>query len=609
MLKIKIILQKKYWLQIIKSSYMKTHRTFGWIQNPASTDNLKKVVSIFLKDSDINRYLVNKKIPFLIKNNLVSDINLFKDFIDQLSQQNIELSYSSLKGKGSINDRKNAKCSGIIQATLDAQKLIILGNKQVKKPYSDDWTADGFLRWAISIGFIIYNSNDDTCKISELGKQFALASDINEINKILGVAYLSYPPVVRILTLLKQQGHLTKFEIGQQLGFVGEAGFSTIPQNIWVASYVSESNTKIKSKIRNNEEGSSDKYARMICSWLCNIGWVKKAPKEVAETYGNKQYSCIINQSYIITLEGINNLNKAYGLSKHKRIPKIIFFEMLATKVSNIDYVRLRRAYIIECINKKYCSVEEIQKYLNTKNMIEYCSTIQDDINGLMQIGLNIKVDNNKYKLVDIINNFNIPVNKHKVSKNDIDIIKERVRNKLQLLNHKYLILVDLAFSGKEGNREFEIQTINLLTNELLYCGKRLGDTRKPDSIVYFNNNGLIIDNKAYSKGYSLQRSQVDEMVRYLQENNDRDVNRNANQWWLEFPINVNVFNYLFISSYFKGNFKDRLKEIYASSKISGAVINIENLLYLAEQIKRNNVLYEDSFYLFNTNDEIIIKI
>ena len=42
------------------------------------------------------------------------------------------------------------------------------------------------------------------------------------------------------------------------------------------------------------------------------------------------------------------------------------------------------------------------------------------------------------------------------------------------------------------------------LFNYIGFDGKRLGDTRKPDVCIYKGKKGLIIDNKAYSKGILL---------------------------------------------------------------------------------------------------------
>ena len=132
-----------------------------------------------------------------------------------------------------------------------------------------------------------------------------------------------------------------------------------------------------------------------------------------------------------------------------------------------------------------------------------------------------------------------------------------------------------------------------------------MGDTKKNDGIDYYVSNGQIIDNKAYSGGYALPRGQADEMVRYLQENKDRNPARNPNQWWNAFDSAVDQFYFVFISSVFKGKFKDRLDEIHISTGVKGAVLNSENLLYLADRLKNGTITYEDSFALFDGNGEI----
>ncbi len=96
-------------------------------------------------------------------------------------------------------------------------------------------------------------------------------------------------------------------------------------------------------------------------------------------------------------------------------------------------------------------------------------------------------------------------------------------------INHKYLVLIDLGFDVN-SDREYELQTADLLTGELDFNGSRLGDTRKPDICVYYDENGIIIDNKAYGKGYSLPIKQADEMIRYIEENQKRDRNLNSNE-------------------------------------------------------------------------------
>ena len=148
-------------------------RTFGWIQNPASIDNLRNTVGIFVKGSESHHRLVKEKIPFLVEHDLALDPDQMLEWARELDKEDIELSYDELKGKGAGSDgRKNAKCSGLVQAAITAQKTITVTDStgvgvSIKKPYTDDWTADGFLRWAISIGLLDYDSQKDSCRISE----------------------------------------------------------------------------------------------------------------------------------------------------------------------------------------------------------------------------------------------------------------------------------------------------------------------------------------------------------------------------------------------------------------------------------------------------------
>lgn len=583
---------------------MKSQRTFGWIQNPANTSTLQHVVAALDANSKVTQWLLNERIPLLKNNNLLHDTDEWDNYIKFL-QSGQSIPYSALKGKGcGGGKRKDAKCSGIIQAVIDAQKIITVkicgADTEMHKPYSDDWTADGFLRWGISIGFIKYNQDDDTCQISESGKQFINASN-EEFNEILGKAYLSYPPVCRILQLLSAGEHLTKFELGKNLGFTSEAGFTSFPQNIWAQAY--HEHPQDRTIIRNNYEGSSDKYARMICSWLKEIGWINIAEKQVTEQYAGKSYSCGISQAYTITALGKINYKRATGKSSLARIPKLVFFGMLSTKPSDKDYLRLRRALIIKYTEKDYRNLAQIKDFLASHGLDETIETIKDDLLGLTNIGLNYNCKSNCYKLTDEIQCLQIP-NGNDFSKGDTSLIKDRIRPHLKHLNQKYLALIDLSLNGK-ANLEFEIQTLDLLTNELNFKGKHLGGSRRPDGIISYKINGLIIDNKAYSKGYAIPRHQIDEMVRYLQENNERREEINPNKWWNEFDNDVAIFNFAFISSYFTGQFMPRLNEIKNRTGINGAVINIENLLLVAEALKRGELTYPDFFKLFDCNNNI----
>ncbi len=554
------------------------NRTFGWIQNPSSTDTLRNILGLFVPGSEFHTYMVNERLPLLASAGLYKTPNLYMEF-QKILRANKPIAYDVLKGQGAGGEsRSNAKCSGLVQAAVTGQQFkdyIVDGKKiHIKKPYTDDWSADGFLRWAVSLGFLDYNYADDTCSITEFGVSLVRAKTTEEKNEILGQAYLSYPPVCRVLGLLVSKGHMTKFEIGSQLGFTDEAGFTSFPQNIWVQAYEESTDDDEKKTLRSDTEGSSDKYARMICGWLEAIGWVNKSSKTVTETIGSKTYTCVIASAFEITNIGIINYNKALGKSESPRIPKFVYREMLASKASDANYLRMRRSLILEYLsNHTPRSVDEIKAFLNSQKIEEKWATIKDDMTGLINIGLDIEYDGTLYKLNDKIEKL-IPY-QEKIAKEITDavVVKDRVRLRLQHIDHKYLTLIDYAFSGKDKCTDFEVYTIDLLVNELAFDGVHLGGTRKPDGIFYHNNNGVIIDNKAYSRGFTITRGMADEMTRYVQENNDRNPERNPNQWWLNFGDNVNHFNFVFISSLFKGEIEYMLNNIKQSTGVEAVFL------------------------------------
>lgn len=586
-------------------------RTFGWIQNPSSTDTLRDILGLFVPGSVFHTYMVEERLPLLASAGLFATPNLYLDF-QKILRTKKPIAYNILKGKGAGGgSRKDAKCSGLVQAAITGQQYqtYTIDEKviRIKKPYTDDWTADGFIRWAVSLGFLDYNYTDDTCNITSLGISLVNADNTKEKNQILGQAFLAYPPVCRVMGLLCKYQHMTKFEIGARLGFTDEAGFTSFPQNIWVQAYEEATDAEEKKKLRTDTEGSSDKYARMICNWLESLGWVHKRAKIVKETFGSKTYECEISSAFEISATGIINYKKAIGMSKSTRIPKIVYREMLASKASNANYLRMRRALIIEYLkNHKEKTLEEIIRFLASKDIHEEATTIKDDLTGLVNIGMDITTEGDIYKLRDNVIKL-VPFQENIVNETtDAVVVKDRVRVRLHNINHKYLTLIDYAFSGKSNCTEFEVYTIDLLVNELAFNGLHLGGTRKPDGIFNYKQQGIIIDNKAYSKGFTITRGMADEMVRYVQENNDRNPERNKTQWWLNFDSNVNHFNFVFISSLFKGEVKHMLNNIKQSTGVDGCVLTAENLLYFADAIKGGTVQRTDFVNMFGRNDEII---
>lgn len=553
-------------------------RTFGWVQDPSDFESLIKVVSIFDNKSETHKELVNEKIDRLIE-----ERDGKSHFLEVLNSIPLKIKYADLVGT-SFTPRSSARCNGIVQATVKGQV----------RDFISDWPADNFVRWAQALGFIKYNYFDDSFEITEEGLNLTGAKTIEEKEDILIDSLLSYPPAVRILNLLSDGKVKTKFELGKNLGFIGEDGFTSIPQDVLIMTLATNEDTKERNKLRTDTEGSSDKYARMIAKWLSKLGLLVQVAKEVELNIGGKNYKEKIGQSYMITAKGIQSLNKVNGRSRHKRISKNISWEMLATKGTDRNYIRTRRALIIksliEC--KSGLTLEEIRDRLEIQTISELFTVVKDDIDGLINIGLNIEKIGEKYYFNDEINDFIIPIIENS-EKSEFTQEKDNLREKLDTLSHEYLSLVDLAFDSQQ-NRLFEMKTVELLTKECNYKGVHLGGSRKPDEIIYTENStdnyGVIIDTKAYSNGYNLPISQVDEMVRYVEENNKREKERNSNEWWKEFGDNINKFYFSFISGKFIGNIEEKLQRITIFTNVYGNAMTIITLLYLANEIKANRL-------------------
>ena len=596
----------------------KVQRTFGWIQNPGELSKLRKVVASLQKGTKEYDYLIHNRLPLLKKNGFISEKD-YDDFISILTNQTA-FPYEKLKGKGAGKaGRKNALCSGIIQAILDAQKHIMFTDMsdnivKMNKPYTDDWTADGFLRWAVSVGFFNYDGEADTCTLSDSGKTLAFTEiDSTDEKNILGEALLTYPPALKVLSIIASSSEaVTKFEIGAQLGFKGEMGFTSIPQEQFVANVCEASSDKEKTEIRQNMEGDSDKYARMIAGWLSQLGWVSKTSKTVSETFLNKTYSLEIGTAFTITVQGLNALKRANGYSKYPRMPRRVLFQMLASKASCVDFLRKRRACILNALKTSDKTAESICNSLKSYDIDTNIKTIQDDIIGLNNIGLSIRLIGDNYRLDDTIIGLEIP--KNKIVTDSIIELKDSIAEKLKYIDHRYLILVDYAYSDKKGGeknaeaRQFEIETANLFTKELNFKGERLGDSNKPDCIIFYDKNGTIIDNKSYKEGFSVDKHCADEMHRYIVHNQKRNPKVPPNEWWKKFDSAVTNFTFLFITSKLVGDFKHNLQELSMNSGIKGGAIGVDNLLYLADKLKNNDIKYPDFFDLMQ-NDEIVVAI
>ena len=233
-----------------------------------------------------------------------------------------------------------------------------------------NWAADNLLRWAHAFGLIQYTESEDCFSITQFGLQYTnTRPETPEERQILVQALLSYPPAMRVLNLLAGGSHLTKFEIGKELGFVGEDGFTSLSQDDLVRSLARATGPEERKKLLADSDGTSDKYARTIASWLKHMGWARQSPKRVIAILGDETCEDEISQAYSITKVGLQARKRGLTTNAGDRIPKNIFWEMLATKGRNRNLVRTRRALIIQKITGNSCPVRALRQHLEQNGL------------------------------------------------------------------------------------------------------------------------------------------------------------------------------------------------------------------------------------------------
>lgn len=571
-------------------------RATGWIQDPGELENLIKVIELFDRKTNTHKNLLLNLIPNKI---LVKDGRL--DLIAELSSRNgykdnPKISYRGLIGSA-FKPRSSARCNGIVQALIKGQR----------RNFISDWPANNFIRWGETLGFIKYYREDDSYSITDIGLKFTENTNLNKKYDILKEVLLQYPPVIRILELLydsycknPQDPSLTKFELGKELGFRGEDGFTTYPQHLVIQAIVIS--PKQKNNILTNWEGSSDKYARMICGWLSHkqINWIKQSTKSVLINIDNRNIKTDIPQSYSITVDGVSSYRKSRARSWHKKIPKRVFFEMLATKGTDKDYLRTRRALIIKYL-KRWRTIHEVQIF-SKKNQFSniYSNVIQDDVNNFKRIGLNIiQNSQNQFKIIDSIIGLCIPkLSVPQLIPSYITLTKLRLSNRINYVDHSYFDLIDLGFDSRQ-NRLYELRIVELLNLMDSVRALHLAGGNKPEIIAYSPSenpiNAVIMDSKSYKNGFNIPNSERDKMIRYINECKQKDNKLNSNRWWenfkkLNYPVNPVIYN--FVSGNFIGQFLNQIQYILTQTGTNGGAITSEKLIDKVEAVINPNISY-----------------
>lgn len=572
-------------------------RAHGWVQNPSSFSNLKKVVSIF--ESTNQHY---SRLEKIIKDQIFFDSDREK-LLKKVQAKETVFTYDELVGKTKNSEGKNtSNRKDQVADSLIKISILPQNSKTKGKKYTDTWTSDGFLRWAVCLDFVSVERESDIYRITELGRNFIKTTDGSvEEKEALRQAFLAYPPATSVLNTLENCGKfVNKFYIGERLGFTGEKGFTSYGSETMTEWLLNAENKAEFNAIKSDREGTSDKYARMICTWLEKVGFIEKRKVFIDSEFGKTSFP-----EYRITPKGSHALRASQGSSKHKLIKKHVMWEFLATKVQNVNYVRTRRAYILKSL-KTTKSFAKLTNYLKSKGFSDDPLVFKNDIEGLKQFGIRIEINDKQVNLIDDFSEFsipNLPITKE-IKEDFLEEIKIKLYKKTSLPK-KFYELVDIAYDGSR-NRDFEIYTSDLMRDVYKFSTSLLGGSRKPDILSYNDKHGYIVDTKAYSKGYRKNIQQEDEMVRYIEDNQYRDYVRNNTKWWENFNDTNNSKEYFFlwVSSEFIGDFNKQLTDTARRTNINGAALNVIQLLLGADLIRRGE-LTNDTLSNLMTNEEI----
>ena len=552
---------------------MTTERTFGWVQDPGKFSNLRRAVSVFDSESALHRELRDETIPVQVEERDGRD-----QLIAALRRRPLRLSYRELVGT-TFKPRPASRCNGIMQAAIAGQRRAFLL----------DWPADNFVRWAHALGFVSWSAADDRFKATEAGIQFSRSVENSKTEyDILAAALLSYPPVGRILSLLAaaaDRGGATKFELGRQLGFRGENGFTTISERFFAKEFALEQDPQKRRELKTNWEGSADKYARMICGWLANLKhpWTRRVDKTIAID-GDEEVSL---SAFALTRTGFETRKKLIGASSMRRADKLVHYGMLCVGGPARSFLRGRRARILAAINRRPRAISELRSMLASDGFDSPLDAIEADLHGLENIGLDIEKTGQTYRCRDRIRGLEIPQPQPQPSEDsrEREILRamEECGSRLQTVPRDFLVLIQMAFDRRQS-RQFESKIIELLTEHCGFGGFWLGGANRPDGVVFADAYGVIIDAKSYKDGFNIPIGERDKMRRYVDEATSHPLS-NSTRWWENFPPATRDFLFLFVSGRFGGAFRNQLRALGEETRSPGAAISARALILTADKM------------------------
>lgn len=458
------------------------------------------------------------------------------------------------------------------------------------------WDARCRIKAIHATGLVILDRHIQGYALTELGRKLKASTRSETRRRRLRVltkeeiqifreGLLTNAPVIRVLTLLNlsrknSEEGLNKYDIGKDLGFVGDVGFTHIDP-YWVVSAGYSFNDK---------EGDADKWARTILSWLVQVGWVTLS--------GTKQISDKRIQIYKATEEVENVLR--YDTT---RIPRHVPKEMLCSDHHSFpELVQKRRSLFLQYLSEEPQAQNKIVQKINNENIQFTGQDFEFELINLKNAGFRIAENGGYYKLIDKIV-LDLPPIVVKTPKLEgieslIEELVVKYENTLpiRLVDH----LIRYGYDGEKGN-QFEGVVAEFFRNlgfDAEYLGQ--GKGRVTDILVkykhpsvYARSYGIIVDAKATSSEYNFPVSDKRKMKEYINMHGPK---------LLAETIQNHAFS--FASSNFIRDVESHLSEISTETSIKGCAITVEQLLMLGDKIKTREIVIENLYPLFTTNKQ-----
>lgn len=406
--------------------------------------------------------------------------------------------------------------------------------------------------------------------------------------KIFREGLLTNTPVIRVLTLLdisrkNSEEGLSKYDIGKELGFVGDVGFTHVDP-YWVASAGYSFNDK---------EGDADKWARTILSWLVQVGWVS--------LNGTRQISDRRIQIYR-SKEEVENVLRYDARRIFRHVPK----EMLCSDHHPFpDLIQKRRSLLLKYLSEQPRTQSDLVKKINYENIQFTNQDFEFELLNLKNAGFRITENGGYYKLIDKIILDLPPIIVKTPKLEGIESLIEELIVKyentlpIRLVDH----LIRYGYDGDKGG-QFEGVVAEFFRNlgfDAEYLGQGRG--RVTDVLVkykhpsvYARSYGIIVDAKATSSEYYFPIADKRKMKEYITLHGPK---------LLSEMIQNHAFS--FVSSKFIRDVAHHLAEISSETSINGSAITIEELLLLGHKIKQRELVIENLYPFFTTNQKFTI--